>query len=259
MSPPKRTRASESPGVSERMKEQARQLRRAERTEEVASWYFRLNGFLSIPGFIVHPDAVRRNPMTEADLIAVRFPYSTEIIADRRMEDDPRLTTLADPSQVLFLLVEVKTDLCNINGPWSNEEAGNMQRVIRRLGFAEEESVEKISSTMYQHLRWESDKHVLQYIAVGKRKNDGQQRNYRRLVQIVWPEISDFLFERFKAFPEKLSSDGRLIHEQWPAFGRFYGKAMRRIQSPKESREIVWSYIDQGLVGAKKRLSDLRK
>ena len=26
------------------------------RAEEVASWYFRLNGFLSLPGFVVHLD-----------------------------------------------------------------------------------------------------------------------------------------------------------------------------------------------------------
>ena len=27
-----------------------------QRAEEVASWYFRLNGFLSLPGFVVHLD-----------------------------------------------------------------------------------------------------------------------------------------------------------------------------------------------------------
>ena len=90
---------------------------------------------------------------------------------------------------------------------------------------------------------------------MGSRVNDGRQRQYPGLVQIVWSEISDFLFERFKAFPEKLPSDGRLIHEQWPAFGRFYGKAMRRIQSPEESREIVWTYIDDGPAKAQKRAS----
>ena len=112
------------------MEQRRRDVARGKRAEEVASWYFRLNGFLSIPGFVVHPDVVRRNPMTEADLIAVRFPYSQELIAGRVMVDDPRLTNLGSDSQVLFRLVEVKTDLCNINGPWSNERDGNMQRVI---------------------------------------------------------------------------------------------------------------------------------
>ena len=29
---------------------------RGKRAEEVTEWYFRLNGFFLIPGFIVHPD-----------------------------------------------------------------------------------------------------------------------------------------------------------------------------------------------------------
>jgi len=58
-------------------------MNKGERAEQVANWYFRLNGFLSIPGFIVHPDIQRPYPRTEADLIAVRFPYSKEKIASR--------------------------------------------------------------------------------------------------------------------------------------------------------------------------------
>ena len=72
------------------------------RAEQIASWYFRLNGFLSIPGFIVHPDQVREYPRTEADLIAVRFSLSQEIIAGRPMVDDALLTQLAPPDRRLF-------------------------------------------------------------------------------------------------------------------------------------------------------------
>lgn len=42
---------------------------KSERAEEVANWFFRLNGFLSIPNFIVHPDTVSRHPRTEADYL----------------------------------------------------------------------------------------------------------------------------------------------------------------------------------------------
>ena len=123
----------ETPERRLQLEEQRRQRRRGERAEHVANWYFRLNRFLSIPGFIVHHDEPRRFPMTEADLIAVRFPNSQEWIADRPMVDDPLLTCLASTTQTLFLLVEVKTDLCNINGPRSERATGNMQLVIRRL------------------------------------------------------------------------------------------------------------------------------
>lgn len=62
-----------------------------ERAEQAASWYFRLNGFLSIPGYVVHPDQLRRFPRTEADLMAVRFPYSVEKINRVPMSDDRRI------------------------------------------------------------------------------------------------------------------------------------------------------------------------
>jgi hypothetical protein len=61
--------------------------RRGERAEDIASWYFRLNGFLSIPGFVIHPDECRRHPRTEADLMGGRFPHSTENIAGRQQHE----------------------------------------------------------------------------------------------------------------------------------------------------------------------------
>ena len=149
---------------------------KGERAEQVASWYFRLNGFLSIPGYVVHPDQPRRFPRTEADLMAVRFPYSVERINRVPMSDDRRITELAKPSRTLFVLAEVKSDLCKINGPWSREDEGNMQRAIGRLGFAEDARLEDIAEEMYRSLRWEGKDYVLQYVAVGKRRNEGLQQ-----------------------------------------------------------------------------------
>ncbi len=54
----------------------ARRSEVGSRAEEVAAWYFRLNGFFAIPGFVVHPDRRQRHARTEADLIAVRFVRS---------------------------------------------------------------------------------------------------------------------------------------------------------------------------------------
>lgn len=51
--------------------------------EKVAYWYFRLNGFLQIENFVVHPER-RGGQRTDADLLAVRFPHRAE-----RLFDDP--------------------------------------------------------------------------------------------------------------------------------------------------------------------------
>ena len=235
---------SNDPLHEERQRAEMLNRKRGARAEHVSNWYFRLNGFLSIPGFVVHPDTTKRYPLTEADLIAVRFPNSSEVIGERSMVDDSLLTLLANRQQMLFLLVEVKSDLCKINGPWSDPVAGNMQRVISRLGFAKVESVDRISQQMYAGLRWEDEDTVLQYVSVGQRINDGLQRSYPKLRQITWDQISDFLFNRFKQFPEKLPDDGRSVHEQWPDFGRRFGKGLRRMSSVQDAREFVRQYIE---------------
>jgi|SRR5579859_6995650 len=234
---------------SERSARQAAELlqrKRGERAERVAGWYFRLNGFLSIPGFVVHPDVVRRHPLTEADLIAVRFPNSHEVIDGRVMNDDRRLIRLASASQVLFLLVEVKLDQCQINGPWTDPQKGSMQRVIRRMGFANDATVDQIAAEMYRDLRWEDERTAVQYVAVGKRTNEGVGRSYPQLLQVTWDDIAVFLFDRFVQFPEKLPGDARFIHEQWPDFGKFYGKCFRQLGGHEESKAFVSSYIEQG-------------
>jgi len=227
---------------------------RGKRAEEVASWYFRLNGFLTIPGFVVHPDQLRRFPRTEADLLGVRFPYSREFISDRQMNDDALLAGIDNSGhRTVFVLVEVKTDLCNINGPWSNRDEKNVHRVLRRLGFAEESLVNEIAESMYDTARWEDGATVLQYVCVGARKNDGKQRQFPNLVQINWSEVAEFLWARFAAFPEKLP-DGRPVHEQWPDFGQEYGEWVNRMRyanaQPADtnvrSLSAVSSYISSG-------------
>jgi hypothetical protein len=220
---------------------------RGRRAEEVANWYFRLNGFLSIPGFILHPDKVQRFPETEADLIAVRFPYSAEVLGGRSMTDDGSLLQIdMRKTRIVFILAEVKVDVCRINGPWSDRTRGNMQRVIRRLGFVADDQIGTIAESMYDDLRWESDTHIIQYIAVGSRSNDDLGRQYPQLLQITFEQISDFLLRRFRDFPEKLPTGP--VHEQWPDFGRYYGEAVRRLDrntgnAPQRSLAAVNDYI----------------
>ncbi|HEY9650627.1 MAG TPA: hypothetical protein V6C95_08185 [Coleofasciculaceae cyanobacterium] len=221
--------------------------KRGERAEQVASWYFRLNGFLSIPGFVVHPDRQRAGARTEADLIVVRFAYSFEEIAGCKLKDDSRLTQLTAPSQKLFILVEIKTGTCNINGPWTDSRRENMQRVIRRLGFvSKSSSVENIAKKMYQELRWEGQRSVMQYIAVGERVNSSLRTRYPKLVQITWDDIGKFLYHRFNDFPEKLPNGPRSIHKQWPDFGREYGESFYTMTSEADSQQAVQRYIVSG-------------
>ncbi len=197
---------------------------KGDRAEEVASWYFRLNGFLSIPGYVVHPDEPSPTPRTESDLMAVRFPHSAERIGTVRMPDDPLIEMVANGDQVLFILVEVKAGRCNINGPWSERHKGNMQRAIHRLGFAAtDDEANGIAEEMYESLQWKNQEYALQYISVGRQVHFRLKSRYPKLVQITWEDVGRFLYGRFVEFPAKLNV-GRPIHRTWPSFGRLYGE-----------------------------------
>ena len=231
---------------------------KGERAENVAAWYFRLNGFLSIPGFIVHRDNINAlitedgTPIiarTEADFMGVRFLGSREEVNGRSMQDDPKLLNITTPNrnlQALFILVEVKAGLCRMNGPWSRRENRNMERVIRRLGFAANENqVTNIAAAMYDQGHWEGEQYAFQYICVGRDKNPELEDQFSQLVQIDWRDIARFLFDRFKKFPEKLPSG--LVHEQWPDFGYQYGVWFSENQRNLHSSvEAVRRYIDTG-------------
>jgi len=243
--------------------EKERDRKIGQRAEEVASWYFRLNGFLSLPGFVVHldqdkaevgNDGILRYQRTEADLIGVRFVESKEIInfygEKKSMEDHFSLTSLCSATkQALFVLVEVKAGLCMMNGPWTNRRKENMQRVVRRLGFAiSDDQVEKISRDMYDIGRYEDDYYVLQYICIGNEKNPAIDYRYKKVAQIDWVEIGNFLINRFKLFPEK-TPDGQ-VHDQWPEFGKKFGKYITsKVRSGRDNEiksDLILQYIRTG-------------
>jgi len=216
--------------------------RRGEWAENVAGWYFRLNGFLSISGFVVHPDEVRRHPRTEADLLGVRFPQSTEVLMDHAMEDD---AWICERAKVLFIIAEIKADVCSLNGPWSRQGEGNMERAVRRLGFATEDQVADIARAMYAQLQWEGPNHIVQYVSVGSRVNRELSQRNPLLRQVTWENISDFLLKRFSDFPSKLRDGGR-VHDQWPDFGKKYGEWFHRMRRRERSIDAVNRYIETG-------------
>jgi hypothetical protein len=214
--------------------------RRGSRAEEVAQWYFRLNGFMSIPGFVVHPDAPMPVPRTEADLLAIRLKCSREGVWRRDhggqvrvaykptdMEDDPILLNAGRVKTVprhLVAMVEVKTGICKINGPWSDQvkygggdAASNMERALARVGFGNHTEVTTAAEAMYRKLRYEGKEFVVQYFAIGLQKSDELAALYPALVQVSFDQIGSFLWRRFCAFPEKLPQRADVI--LWDGFG----------------------------------------
>lgn len=220
---------------------------RGRRAEDVGLWYLRLNGVLTIPGFLVHWDRLSSHPRTEADALGVRFPHSQESTSDSPFRDDPRIVDLCD-KRILFLIVEIKAGTCKVNGPWSDRSKDNMPYVIRRMGFCETESqVVAVSTKLYDHARWEDEHHVVQYLCIGDRADSTLGRQFNHLCQITFKEIAKFLLDRFATFPEKVPQESLALY--WRGFGQEFAKGFigaRRIRDERSAHEALQRYVSTG-------------
>ncbi len=227
------------PASSRENRDSERQGRSA---EEVANWYFRLNGFLQIPAFVLHSD-MPRQAITDADLLGVRFPYSRETLRGIGMADDRWIIAAMRPGQTLFVIAEVKTGTCKVNGPWADCDRGGMEKVIRRIGFAPEDMTAEIAKSLYDTLHWQNDDFLVQYVAIGKAPNHDLRTRFPKLKQLIWSEIAGFLFERFRDFGQLKGS-----HPQWPQFGRQFARAQLNgdLQHIDQASLFVQEYIEIG-------------
>jgi len=136
--------------------------------ERLAFWFLRLNGFLTIPNFIVHPEGPRDDgaypQQTDVDVLGVRFPFRAEN-RQRPMPDHPLF--MAERRRPMVVLSEVKTGQCGLNGPWMGPERQNMQRVLCAGGFLPADQVEEIARALCGHGVWQDETLVIYIVCVG--------------------------------------------------------------------------------------------
>jgi hypothetical protein len=119
--------------------------------ERLAYWYLRLNGFLTIENFIVH-DEGGGPQRTDADVVAIRLPYRQEGYHLNRgyavwMEDDPHFSKKQLP---FAAFVEVATDCCKLNGPWTDPKKANLERALNALGALPSADNKKAAAAIYE-------------------------------------------------------------------------------------------------------------
>lgn len=180
-------------------------------SEDVAYWFFRLNGCLTIQNFLVHP--VRRGPqLTDADLLALRFPWRQErnMIDHRLFEDRVR------PS---LLLVEVKSaGPCRLNGPWTNPQAGNLIHVLSAVGCFKETEIKRAANALYGPGAYRGRSVDASLVAVAEYRSAQLEDSAPKAEQVLWDEILQFIFDRFRQFRAQ-----KAHHPQWdPAGQRLY-------------------------------------
>lgn len=170
---------------------------------KIAYWYFRLNGFLNIENFVVHPSIqelrVQRSQKTEADLYGVRFPHRREL--DMK-DDEPFEGARTNP---LFVIAEVTRSQCKLNGPWVNAERKNMEYILGAIGPFPPDRLSEVATSLYKHCIYPHDKGEgceFRLIAVGKETNAELQKKYPDLMQItlVAPQTIGFFAQLVRLF-----------------------------------------------------------
>jgi hypothetical protein len=184
--------------------------------EKVAYWYFRLNGFLQIENFVVHPTR-HGGQRTDADLIAVRFPFRAE-----RMFDDPSdimvddIKRLALSSDLIDIVIaEVKTNQpCTLNGPWTQQDRQNVHRVLAAIGCLSPGRIEVASSNIYRTGFYRDDVLRIRLVAVGRGRSPEIATMYPEVTQLVWSEILAFIWDRFHRYRKQKTQV-----DQWDSAG----------------------------------------
>jgi len=199
--------------------------------EDLAHWYFRLNGFMTIPNFVLHPRTTRGNQRTDVDIFGVRFPFHREL----QYKDDQRFGQVTKP---YFLIAEVKTSLCELNGPWKKPEMANMEDVLRAIGECAPEMVDQIAKALYTDQRFEDETRLIQIIGVGERLNHDTDSAYRPNLQIQFREIAGFIYQRFWRYRNQKRN-----HQQWDGAGLFLYNATEQNHDEDEFIQQVFPHF----------------
>ncbi|MBF0268792.1 MAG: hypothetical protein HQL44_09375 [Alphaproteobacteria bacterium] len=182
--------------------------------EKVAYWYFRLNGFLQIENFVVHPER-RGSQRTDADLLAVRFPYRAE-----RLFDDPNDIMADDVAglslsrdQIEVVIVEVKTNQpCTLNGPWTQSDRKNIHRVLAAVGCLPHADIDQAATNLYEKGLHDAHNSLrIRLVAVGKDRSIGLGTKYPQVKQLIW---KDFTYKRLHSYRQQKKD----VH-QWDNHG----------------------------------------
>lgn len=181
--------------------------------EEVAYWYFRLNGFLTIPNFIVHPDEPG-NQSTDIDLLGIRFPYREELMGDP-MEDDEIFSRVNDKPHLV--IAEAKKGRCNINNALNAE---NLHRVLRAVGIVPLNRANEIANLVFEHGQYSSEQFQVSLFCLGSSSDPNIEGGRPGLVWVQWDHILSFMFRRFERYRSRKAD-----HTQWDDVGKFLWSA----------------------------------
>lgn len=184
--------------------------------DEVATWFLRLNGCLTLVNFVVHGQ--RELKPGEFDILAVRFPDRHEIYPPGvELEDHPRL--LGD-GRVDLIIAETTRSACKLNGPWT-EKDGRLGYVLQAIGAFGGDELASVVRDLHEYRRFDDhERYRVRVFAFGRETDPGLGENVE---QFSWAEALGFIYDRFQNHRTT-----KTYHEPWGHVGNALWSAFER-------------------------------
>ena len=207
--------------------------------EDVAYWFFRLNGCLTTTNFIPHkPDG--SGAYTDGDVIAVRFPHRAELdeSAQGALEDHDLFQKRAQENRIQFFLVEVKfgDTLPKLNATWLKGQTV-LKEFLKSFGLFPSNQIDEVTSQLFDEWRYLDDQFDARIIIVSKHRiSPTQHMPLPPNQQITWQEdVLPFIYKRFNSYWQL-----KRHHPQWDQVGHsLYSLATTESKSKNDFVEAM--------------------
>lgn len=188
-------------------------------SETFVRWYLRFNGYLGVENLIVHEPIAGAVPQgAEFDVVAVRFPFSSEV-ADFELRRHSQLTDIEKAGVVNVVIGEVKGGRdTSLNDPWRPEaddalQLARLKYLVRWLGFYESEGdIEQVATELRRTRR--SDRTcAVRVVYFGARPSRDAER--LDVTQILFEEMASWIVTARASCWRDHGIANRSCHDQW--------------------------------------------
>jgi hypothetical protein len=173
----------------------------ADKFERFVAAYLRLNGYFTVPNFIVHAggDPTRISGglvgnYTEVDTIGLRMPYSREVTGSKQIVNHTVLVDGAD-RKADVVIVEVKSGNDSTpNRVWKAPQPDPaISYLVRFIGLHAEAEIGPVAHALASTFRFEDDRCRIRYVMFSREANAHYQQ--RGVTYITFDEAISFIVE----------------------------------------------------------------
>lgn len=164
--------------------------------EELVYWYLRLNGFFLIDDFVLHKNQQSRT--SDADLLAVRFPYVFEEVGGQLEDWDSKLFEQINNNKIIGLICEVKTGDYDEDNLFKEQ---NIHKAVGRFGFFKD--YYSASRELVKQGKYETDVYQVKKLLVS-RDEDVISEEY---IHLSLFQVRKFIYNRLKKYQDRKFGD----------------------------------------------------